>query len=173
MGLLEEESQAANGCRWLSLGIHVITPNKRMGSGPLQDYLAVKEAQRRYGVHFLAEVRFFLLHRGFWYCSPDVTQPHLHCVLSRLSSQITVHLMLEYSSAQHLIDLQGCQLLHNWQPLSYFSAHLAVAPHAAAKGKLESAQGVVCRTAGECWRWAARLVHGAVPALHRRQSDHL
>ena len=35
----------------------MITPNKRMGSGPLQDYLAVKEAQRRYGVHFLAEVR--------------------------------------------------------------------------------------------------------------------
>jgi len=27
-----------------------------MGSGPLQDYLQVKEAQRRYGVHFLAEV---------------------------------------------------------------------------------------------------------------------
>ena len=63
MGLLEEESQAANGCRWLSLGIHVITPNKRMGSGPLQDYLAVKDAQRRYGVHFLAEVCSLLPHK--------------------------------------------------------------------------------------------------------------
>ena len=44
-------------CRWLSLGIHVVTPNKRLGSGPLADYLQVKEAQRRYGAHFLAEVR--------------------------------------------------------------------------------------------------------------------
>ncbi|CAK0785856.1 hypothetical protein CVIRNUC_009068 [Coccomyxa viridis] len=41
--------------KWLSLGIHVVTPNKRMGSGPLQEYLQVKEAQRRYGAHFLAE----------------------------------------------------------------------------------------------------------------------
>ena len=56
-----ETIQAANDCRWLSLGIHVITPNKRMGSGPLQDYLAVKEGQRRYGVHFLAEVCSFSL----------------------------------------------------------------------------------------------------------------
>ena len=39
------------------MGIHVVTPNKRMGSGPLPDYLQVKEAQRRYGAHFLAEVR--------------------------------------------------------------------------------------------------------------------
>lgn len=42
--------------RWLSLGIHVITPNKRLGSGPLADYLAVKEAQHRYGASFMAEV---------------------------------------------------------------------------------------------------------------------
>lgn len=42
--------------RWLSLGIHVITPNKRLGSGPLVDYLAVKEAQRHYGTNFMAEV---------------------------------------------------------------------------------------------------------------------
>ena len=42
--------------RWLSLGIHVITPNKRLGSGPLADYLAVKEAQRHYGTNFMAEV---------------------------------------------------------------------------------------------------------------------
>ncbi|EIE19690.1 homoserine dehydrogenase [Coccomyxa subellipsoidea C-169] len=41
--------------KWLSLGIHVITPNKRLGSGPLADYLAVKEAQRHYHAHFMAE----------------------------------------------------------------------------------------------------------------------
>lgn len=54
--------------RWLSLGIHVITPNKRLGSGPLADYLAVKEAQRRYGATFMAEV------------TPDATKkrPCLH-----------------------------------------------------------------------------------------------
>jgi hypothetical protein len=42
--------------RWLSLGIHVIAANKRLGSGPLGDYLAVREAQRRYRARFLAEV---------------------------------------------------------------------------------------------------------------------
>ena len=47
--------------RWLSLGIHVITPNKRLGSGPLADYLAVKEAQRHYHAHFMAEVLTCLL----------------------------------------------------------------------------------------------------------------
>lgn len=46
----------ARMCRWLSLGIHVIAANKRLGSGPLGDYLAVREAQRRYRARFLAEV---------------------------------------------------------------------------------------------------------------------
>ncbi|CAL8471344.1 g10886 [Coccomyxa elongata] len=41
--------------KWLTLGIHVITPNKRLGSGPLADYLAVKEAQHRYGASFMSE----------------------------------------------------------------------------------------------------------------------
>ena len=43
-------------CRWLSLGIHVVAANKRLGAGPLPDYQAVKTAQRKYCTHFLAEV---------------------------------------------------------------------------------------------------------------------
>ena len=48
-------------CRWLSLGIHVIAANKRLGAGPLADYQAVQEAQRKYRTHFLAEVGLFLM----------------------------------------------------------------------------------------------------------------
>ena len=48
-------------CRWLSLGIHVIAANKRLGAGPLADYQAVQEAQRKYCTHFLAEVGLFLM----------------------------------------------------------------------------------------------------------------
>ena len=43
-------------CRWLSLGIHVIAANKRLGAGPLADYTALQDAQRKYRTHFLAEV---------------------------------------------------------------------------------------------------------------------
>ena len=38
---------------WLSSGVHVITPNKKAGSGPLSRYRALREASRR------ADARFF------------------------------------------------------------------------------------------------------------------
>ncbi|KAK9806390.1 hypothetical protein WJX72_012566 [[Myrmecia] bisecta] len=41
--------------RWMSEGIHVITPNKKLGSGPLVDYRAVRQVQHTSPVHFLYE----------------------------------------------------------------------------------------------------------------------
>ena len=38
-------------------GIHVVTPNKKLGSGPLAEYLAVKQLQRAGKAHLMYEVR--------------------------------------------------------------------------------------------------------------------
>ena len=31
--------------KWMEQGIHVVTPNKRLNSGPLHEYLKVKQLQ--------------------------------------------------------------------------------------------------------------------------------
>lgn len=41
--------------KWMSQGIHIITPNKKLGSGPLQQYLSVRKMQRESYIHFFAE----------------------------------------------------------------------------------------------------------------------
>lgn len=41
---------------WMKKGIHVITPNKKMNSGPLKQYRALKQFQRDSYIHFLYEV---------------------------------------------------------------------------------------------------------------------
>ena len=41
---------------WIKKGIHVITPNKMLGSGPLEQYLAVRERQRESFTHWFYEV---------------------------------------------------------------------------------------------------------------------
>jgi len=41
--------------RWLSAGIHVVTPNKRANSGPLDLYEELHEARRAAGSHYLYE----------------------------------------------------------------------------------------------------------------------
>jgi aspartokinase/homoserine dehydrogenase 1 len=41
--------------RWLAAGIHVVTPNKRANSGPLELYDALNEARRAAGSHYLYE----------------------------------------------------------------------------------------------------------------------
>ena len=41
--------------RWLSGGIHVVTPNKKANSGPMSYYRELREAGRRSGAHFLYE----------------------------------------------------------------------------------------------------------------------
>lgn len=41
--------------KWLNRGIHIITPNKKANSGPIDYYLAMRAAQRRLNSHFLYE----------------------------------------------------------------------------------------------------------------------
>ncbi|CAN8075118.1 unnamed protein product [Agarophyton chilense] len=41
--------------KWLQRGIHIITPNKKANSGPLDYYRAMRKAQRRFNSHFLYE----------------------------------------------------------------------------------------------------------------------
>ncbi|GAB3381059.1 bifunctional aspartate kinase/homoserine dehydrogenase I [Lysobacter fragariae] len=45
---------AAHYAQWLAAGIHVVTPNKRAGSGPLERYRAIRAATR-HGGHFRYE----------------------------------------------------------------------------------------------------------------------
>ena len=42
--------------RWLSTGIHVVTPNKKLSSGPLDEWTKVRSASRDHGTHFMYEV---------------------------------------------------------------------------------------------------------------------
>ncbi|KAI0562668.1 fusion protein of aspartate kinase and homoserine dehydrogenase [Gracilaria domingensis] len=41
--------------KWLKRGIHIITPNKKANSGPMEYYRAMRTAQRRFNSHFLYE----------------------------------------------------------------------------------------------------------------------
>jgi len=50
-----EESIAARYAGWLERGIHVITPNKKAGSGPIEDYSVIREKGRHGGSHFFYE----------------------------------------------------------------------------------------------------------------------
>ena len=44
-------------CRWLEQGrCHIVTPNKRLGAGPLANYKAVAQACRKHGQKFFYEV---------------------------------------------------------------------------------------------------------------------
>jgi len=40
---------------WLAAGVHVVTPNKKANSGPLDGYRALREARRQSGAHYLYE----------------------------------------------------------------------------------------------------------------------
>jgi aspartokinase/homoserine dehydrogenase 1 len=40
---------------WLAAGLHVVTPNKKANSGPLEAYRALREARRHSGAHYLYE----------------------------------------------------------------------------------------------------------------------
>jgi hypothetical protein len=64
---------AASCCLLTLQGIHIVTPNKKLGSGPLSDYLAVKQLQRAGKAHLMYEVswrrhccRVLLLLLLFW-----------------------------------------------------------------------------------------------------------
>lgn len=42
---------------WMRRGIHIITPNKKLNSGPLDQYLSLREFQRDAYIHYFYEVR--------------------------------------------------------------------------------------------------------------------
>jgi hypothetical protein len=47
-------------------GINIITPNKKLGSGPLERYQAVRRMQRESYIHFFYEVRRLAI--AWWSC---------------------------------------------------------------------------------------------------------
>lgn len=47
---------------WMKKGIHVITPNKKLNSGSLDQYRKLKQFQRDAYIHFMYEVSFTELH---------------------------------------------------------------------------------------------------------------
>lgn len=49
------DSVAANYLQWMKDGVHIITPNKKMGSGPLEQYRAVRKTQRESYIHYFYE----------------------------------------------------------------------------------------------------------------------
>jgi homoserine dehydrogenase len=51
---------------WMGEGINIITPNKKLGSGPLGQYQAVKKVQRESYIHFFYEVRGAYVIGGRW-----------------------------------------------------------------------------------------------------------
>lgn len=52
------EAPAEQYIDWMRKGIHVITPNKKLNSGPLEQYRALKQFQRDSYIHYLYEVCF-------------------------------------------------------------------------------------------------------------------
>ena len=50
------EAPPALYLQWMQKGIHIITPNKKLGSGPLDQYLALRLFQRESYIHFFYEV---------------------------------------------------------------------------------------------------------------------
>lgn len=42
--------------KWLGMGIHIITPNKKLCSGPMADWTAVRESTKALGTQFMYEV---------------------------------------------------------------------------------------------------------------------
>jgi aspartokinase/homoserine dehydrogenase 1 len=42
---------------WMKQGLNIITPNKKLGSGPIERYQALRNLQRTSYVHFFYEVR--------------------------------------------------------------------------------------------------------------------
>jgi aspartokinase/homoserine dehydrogenase 1 len=51
------DAPASHYLPWMEQGINIITPNKKLGSGPLARYQAVKKLGRESYIHFFYEVR--------------------------------------------------------------------------------------------------------------------
>jgi hypothetical protein len=51
------EQPALHYMEWMQKGLHIITPNKKLNSGPLERYLALRQFQRESYIHYFYEVR--------------------------------------------------------------------------------------------------------------------
>lgn len=49
------DAPASHYLGWMQQGNHIITPNKKLGSGPLAQYTAVRQLQRESYIHFFYE----------------------------------------------------------------------------------------------------------------------
>ncbi|CAK0785763.1 hypothetical protein CVIRNUC_008974 [Coccomyxa viridis] len=49
------EVPAAHYLEWMQKGLHIITPNKKLNSGPLEQYLALRQFQRESYIHYFYE----------------------------------------------------------------------------------------------------------------------
>ncbi|CAL8471282.1 g10824 [Coccomyxa elongata] len=49
------EVPATRYLEWMQKGLHIITPNKKLNSGPLQQYLALRQFQRESYIHYFYE----------------------------------------------------------------------------------------------------------------------
>ena len=50
------QEPAAHYLEWMQKGLHIITPNKKLNSGPLDQYLALRQFQRESYIHYFYEV---------------------------------------------------------------------------------------------------------------------
>ena len=50
------QAPAARYLEWMQRGLHIITPNKKLNSGPLERYLALRQFQRESYIHYFYEV---------------------------------------------------------------------------------------------------------------------
>ena len=61
----------------LQAGIHIVTPNKKLNSGPLPQYQALRQFQRGSYIHFFYEARTFIPHKvrlAVSVCMQEVSQ---------------------------------------------------------------------------------------------------
>ena len=57
---------ARHGCVRRQAGIHIVTPNKKLNSGPLPQYQALRQFQRGSYIHFFYEACTCILRNIGW-----------------------------------------------------------------------------------------------------------
>lgn len=60
------EEPALRYLEWMQKGLHIITPNKKLNSGPLDQYLALRQFQRESYIHYFYEVCALCPHFFLW-----------------------------------------------------------------------------------------------------------
>ncbi|KXZ53017.1 hypothetical protein GPECTOR_8g385 [Gonium pectorale] len=79
------DAPASKYINWMEKGIHVVTPNKKLGSGPLDQYQAVRRMQREGYIHFFYEQSLIVRGPG---AGADVTAAGVFSDLLRLAAYL-------------------------------------------------------------------------------------